>query len=308
MICSTMNRLLRGPERNARTLILLLKIEFCRLADASLAADLGNRCAFLALIEDERLLRVLKLRCLHVIALLSQPGHRSGKLQLQAVQFAGIRSASPAKQSSKKRISQFNLLEIRTQLLSDICRQTEWNDFFEHSNDLLLAPVSQIWKLSPKFSCARKKCVRIWVVLGILVIDDFGWMYPRSNASDSTFEPLCLDVAVWHPKVTKCPINNPWIIKLFHKPSGCCEGGAVYTEQKGVCVSISLQGQMDAAQEHAIAQFPDFAPSNSNYSRTGSKIFVKGRCHRALMSLLLKSVCSAVNQDKAATSRCKMAL
>jgi hypothetical protein len=27
-----------------------------------------------------------------------------------------------------------------------------------------------------------------------------------------------------------------------------------------------------------------------------------------LMSLLLKSVCSAVNQDKAATSRCKMAL
>jgi hypothetical protein len=75
-----------------QTCILLLPIEVCRLADASLAADLGNWCAFLALLDDERLLRVQKLRCLHLIPLLSQPGNRSGKLQPQTVQFAGIRS------------------------------------------------------------------------------------------------------------------------------------------------------------------------------------------------------------------------
>jgi hypothetical protein len=77
----------------------LLPVEVCRLADpldqslnASTPADLGNRCAFLALLDNERLLCVLKLRCLHVIPRLYQPENHSGKLQLQTIQFAGIRS------------------------------------------------------------------------------------------------------------------------------------------------------------------------------------------------------------------------
>jgi len=57
-------------------------------SDASFQATL--RIAFEP--SSPRLLRVRKLRCLHVIPLLSQPGNHSGKLQLQTVQFAGIRS------------------------------------------------------------------------------------------------------------------------------------------------------------------------------------------------------------------------
>ena len=53
------------------------------------AADLSHRRAFLALLDDERLLRVREFRCFHPIPLLSQPGKLSGKLQLQTVQFAG---------------------------------------------------------------------------------------------------------------------------------------------------------------------------------------------------------------------------
>jgi hypothetical protein len=58
------------------------------LTDACLWAYLSYRRAFLALLDDERLLRVRKLSSLHLIPLFSQPG----KLQLQTVQFAGIRS------------------------------------------------------------------------------------------------------------------------------------------------------------------------------------------------------------------------
>lgn len=72
--------------------VFFLPVEVGRLADPCLSTDLGNRRAFLPLLDDERLLRVLKLRCLHLIPLLSQPGNRSGKLQLQTVQFAGVRS------------------------------------------------------------------------------------------------------------------------------------------------------------------------------------------------------------------------
>lgn len=74
--------------------ILLLPVDVGRLAGACLAADLRRRRAFLALLDDECFLRVRKLRCLHVIPLFSQPGNHSGKLQLQTVQFAGIRSVS----------------------------------------------------------------------------------------------------------------------------------------------------------------------------------------------------------------------
>lgn len=51
----------------------------------------------LTLLQDERLLRRGGLRCLHAIPLLSQPGKRSEKLQLQTIQFSGGRAhaASP---------------------------------------------------------------------------------------------------------------------------------------------------------------------------------------------------------------------
>ena len=74
---------------------LLLTEVGCR-ADASLSADLRDRRPFLALFQDERLLRVQKLTCIHAVPLLSQPGKRSGKLQLQTVQFLGIRSSGSA--------------------------------------------------------------------------------------------------------------------------------------------------------------------------------------------------------------------
>ena len=75
-----------------QTGILLLPVEIGRLADPRLAADLRNRPPVFALLDDERLLRVRENARLHPIPLLSQPEKRSGKLQLQTVQFAGIRS------------------------------------------------------------------------------------------------------------------------------------------------------------------------------------------------------------------------
>jgi hypothetical protein len=62
--------------------VSLLPVEVSRLADPRLAADLGNRSAFLALLQDERLLRFRELRCLHHLQLLSQPGKASRKLQI----------------------------------------------------------------------------------------------------------------------------------------------------------------------------------------------------------------------------------
>ena len=72
--------------------ILLLPVEVGRLADPGLAADLSNRRALVALLDDERLLRVREIARLHPFPLLSQPGKRRGKLQPQSVQFPGSRS------------------------------------------------------------------------------------------------------------------------------------------------------------------------------------------------------------------------
>jgi hypothetical protein len=41
--------------------------------DTSFTADLGNRCAFFTLLDNERLLRVRELLCFHAFPLLSQP-------------------------------------------------------------------------------------------------------------------------------------------------------------------------------------------------------------------------------------------
>lgn len=48
-------------------------IEVRRLADPSLPTNLGNRCAFFALLDDGRLLRVREFGCLHRYPILSQP-------------------------------------------------------------------------------------------------------------------------------------------------------------------------------------------------------------------------------------------
>ena len=47
--------------------IPLFPIEVGRLADPRLAADLSDRRSFLVLLDDERLLRVRELRCLHAV-------------------------------------------------------------------------------------------------------------------------------------------------------------------------------------------------------------------------------------------------
>ena len=44
------------------------------------STELGDRRVFFALLDDERLLRVRKLRGLHLFPLLPQPENRSGKL------------------------------------------------------------------------------------------------------------------------------------------------------------------------------------------------------------------------------------
>ena len=66
--------------------IPFLPVEVGRLADPGFSADLRNRRAFLALLQDERLSRAFRgLRCLHRSQLLSQPRKVSRKLQLQTV-------------------------------------------------------------------------------------------------------------------------------------------------------------------------------------------------------------------------------
>lgn len=69
--------------------IPLLPVEVGHLTDSSLAADLGDLRAFLALLQNNRLLRFRELRCLHRSQLLSQPGNISRKLQFQTLQFSG---------------------------------------------------------------------------------------------------------------------------------------------------------------------------------------------------------------------------
>ena len=72
--------------------IPLLPVEIGRLADPRLAADLGHRRAFLALLQDKRLLRLREPRCFHRSQLLSQPGNVSRMLKFQTVQFSGGRA------------------------------------------------------------------------------------------------------------------------------------------------------------------------------------------------------------------------
>jgi len=67
-------------------------VEVGRLTDPGLAADLCDRRAFLALLQDERLLRRRELRCLHRSQRLSKQGKLSQKLQFQTVQFSGGRA------------------------------------------------------------------------------------------------------------------------------------------------------------------------------------------------------------------------
>jgi hypothetical protein len=47
-----------------------------------MVADLRHRHAVIALLQNERLLGIRKLRCLHRFRSFSQPGNYSGKLQL----------------------------------------------------------------------------------------------------------------------------------------------------------------------------------------------------------------------------------
>ena len=63
--------------------IFFLSAEVGGLSNPRLPTDLCNWRAFLALLDHERLLRVRKLLCLHVIPLPSQQGNRSGKLHVK---------------------------------------------------------------------------------------------------------------------------------------------------------------------------------------------------------------------------------
>lgn len=69
--------------------MVLRPAEVCRRADFRLPADLRHRRAVLALLDDERLLRVRNLARLHPIPFLSQPEKRSGELRLQMVHLRG---------------------------------------------------------------------------------------------------------------------------------------------------------------------------------------------------------------------------
>lgn len=87
---------LRLSREQARILLLpaylsVLPAYLSGLADSGLPADLDSRCAFFDRVDDESFLHVRRLRCLRVIPLLTQPGSRCGRLQLQTVQTLRIR-------------------------------------------------------------------------------------------------------------------------------------------------------------------------------------------------------------------------
>src|SRR5579871_5687541 len=70
--------------------ILLLPVEIRRLTDPGLAADLRHRNPVTALLQNERLLRVRKLR--PFIVFRSSPAQEAtGKLYPKTIQFSGIR-------------------------------------------------------------------------------------------------------------------------------------------------------------------------------------------------------------------------
>jgi len=70
----------------------LLPVEIGRLADPCLAADLSHRRSFLALLDDERLLRVRELRCLHAKPPCPAKENYGGKLYPQMAQLLGGRA------------------------------------------------------------------------------------------------------------------------------------------------------------------------------------------------------------------------
>src|SRR5690606_41683723 len=67
----------RSSDLRQQPVILLLPIEISRLADPGLAADLGDRHAVIALLQNERLLGVRKLRGFHRLPLLRSEEHTS---------------------------------------------------------------------------------------------------------------------------------------------------------------------------------------------------------------------------------------
>lgn len=74
--------------------VFLLAVEIGRRADPGPATDVRHRHPVRALLEDERLLSLSKLRCLHRLPLLPAKGSWRGKLQPQMVQVSGTRSPS----------------------------------------------------------------------------------------------------------------------------------------------------------------------------------------------------------------------
>lgn len=62
------------------------------LADTRLAADLSDRRSFLALLDDERLLRVRELRSFHAVTPRPAKETYGGKLYPQMVQFSDGRA------------------------------------------------------------------------------------------------------------------------------------------------------------------------------------------------------------------------
>lgn len=71
-------QLLHLRRQHAR--VFFLPVEIGRLTNSRLPADLRHRHTFVALFQNERLLCVRKLRCLHRLPFLSQPGKCTGKL------------------------------------------------------------------------------------------------------------------------------------------------------------------------------------------------------------------------------------
>jgi hypothetical protein len=70
--------------RRHETTVLLAPIVVSGLADPGLAADLTHRCAFLALAQNERNLRLAKLRSLHDPSSSNGPNHSCAKLEFSS--------------------------------------------------------------------------------------------------------------------------------------------------------------------------------------------------------------------------------
>jgi len=75
-----------------QVVVFLFPVEVGCLADPGPAADLHHRDPVGPLLQDERLLRVRELQCLHRSPLRPSHGTLSRKTPIRTVQFAGIRS------------------------------------------------------------------------------------------------------------------------------------------------------------------------------------------------------------------------